>query len=130
MKRLPQWGTIEEFMVQDEKSVFTIVSYAMILLIFVNQILIFSIVLGVIASIIFFLINALFIGYTLFRNENSFFRFVLGSLVLLLLLGIIGWLVMIAYNLDIVRSTIALCILAGCSSLMNRLKKKSTMRGV
>lgn len=124
MKRLPRWGTMEEFVVRDGNFVFTIVSYVMVSLIFVNQMLIFSAVLGAVTSVVFFFINALFVGWALFRGENAFFRFVLGSLVLLLLLGIVGWLVMIAYNLDVLRSAIALCILAGCSSLMNRLKKK------
>ena len=125
MKRAWQFRTIERFVVRDGNFVFTIASYTMILLIFVNQILIFSVALGVIASIVFFLINALFMGHALFRNENSLVRFMLGSLFQLVLLGFVGWAVMIAYNLDLVRSTIALCVLAGLPSALNRIKRKS-----
>lgn len=125
MKRAWQFRTIERFVVRDGNFVFTIASYTMILLIFVNQILIFSVALGVIASIVFFLINALFMGHALFRNENSLVRFMLGSLFQLVLLGFVGWAVMIAYNLDLVRSTIALCVLAGLASALNRIKRKS-----
>lgn len=124
MKKLLQFRTMEEFIVQDGNSVFTIVSYVMILLIFVNQILVFSTALGIIASIFFLLINALFIGHSFFRNENSFVRFMLGSLVELVILGLVGWMVMIVHNLDSVRSMIALCILAGFASALNRVKRK------
>ena len=115
---------VEELIVRDEKFLFTILSYFMILIISLNSIFSLSVALGITASLIFFLINILFLGNTLFEKECPFLRFILGSLMFLLFLGIIGWAILIIYNLDIIRVTIALCVLAGLSSTMNRLKAR------
>jgi hypothetical protein len=115
---------VEELIVRDEKFLFTTISYFMILIICLNSIFFLSVALGIIASLIFFLINILFLGNTLFEKEFPFLRFMLGSLMLLLFLGIIGWMILIIHNLDIIRVTIALCVLTGLSSTMNRLKTR------
>jgi len=120
---------VEELIVRDEKFLFTMISYFMILIISMNSIFSLSVALGIIASLIFFLINILFLGHTLFEKEIPFLRFMLGSLMLLLFLGIIGWAILIIHNLDIIRVTIALCVLAGLSSTMNRLKARREKQG-
>lgn len=122
MKRL-QWTTAEEFIVTDEHFVFTMVLYVLVLLIFVNQIVFYSVVLGSAASLVFLFINALFVGHAFFRKESALVRFMLGGMILLVVLGFVGWIVLIAYNLDAVMSTIVLSILAGFCSLLNRLKQ-------
>jgi hypothetical protein len=93
----------------------------MVLLIYVNQVVFFSVVLGFLASSVFFFINILFVGHALFQNESAFVRFVLGGLFELILLGLVGWVVLIVYNLDALRLSVALGLLAGFSSLLNRL---------
>jgi len=120
---------VEELIVRDEKFLFTTISCLMILIISLNSIFSLSVALGIIASLIFFLINILFLGHTLFEKEIPFLRLILGSLMLLLFLGIIGWVILIIYNLDIIRVTIALCVLAGLSSTMNRLKTRREKQG-
>ena len=120
---------MEELIVHDEKFLFTAVSYFMVSIIFLNSTFILSTALGITASLLFFLVNTVFLGHTLFEKEIPFVRFMLGSLMLLLLLGIIGWAILIIYNLDIIRSAIALCVLAGLSSTMNRLKTRRAKQG-
>ena len=129
MKKAFRPKKVEELIVRDEKFLFTAVSCLMILIIYLNSIFSLSVVLGIIASLIFFLINILFLGNTLFEKEFPFLRFMLGSLMLLLFLGIIGWVILIIYNLDIIRVTIALCVLTGLSSTMNRLKTRREKQG-
>jgi len=121
---------VEELIVRDEKLLFTAVSYIMIFIIYLNSSLFLSVSLGIIASLIFFLINCLFLGHTFFEKEVPSLRLMLGSLMLLLFLGVIGWGILIVHSLDIIRSTVVLCILAGLSSIMNRLKARRAMQGL
>lgn len=124
MKPIFQLEEVEEFIAGDANFLFTIVSFAMVLVFFLNHVFIHSIIVGVISSLVFLFLNTVFLGYALFKNEVLFLRFMLGGLVLLFFLGVVGWVVMIAYNLDTLRSTIALCILAGVSSAINRVKQR------
>lgn len=123
-----QLKKVEELIIGDEKFLFTTVSCLMILIISLNSTFSLSPALGIIASLSFFLINILFLGNTLFREEIPFLRFILGGLMLLLLLGITGWAILIIYKLDIIGSAVTLCILAGLSSTMNSLKKRREKR--
>lgn len=121
---------MEELIVCDENFLFTAVSYAMVLIIFLNSTFTHSTTLGATVSLIFFLVNTVFLGHTLFEKEIPFLRFMLGSLVLLLFLGIISWAILIIYRLDIIGSATALCILTGFSSTMNRLKTRRAKQGL
>ena len=62
-------------------------------------------------------------------TEPLFLKFALGSLLFVVLLGLISWLVMIAYNLDVLRSAIALGIVATASSLLGKLQMKRIKLG-
>jgi len=128
MEETFQLKKVEELIIRDEKFLFTTVSCLMILIISLNSIFSLSPALGIIASLSFFLINILFLGNTLFREEIPFLRFILGSLMLLLFLGVTGWAILIIYKLDIIGSAVTLYILAGLSSAMNRLRKRRTKR--
>jgi len=114
---------LERLIVRDGKLLFTTFSYVMILLIFINLNFILSPAIGIPASIVYFLINGMFLGHSLFENQDIFLRFLLGSLLLVVFLGIAAWAVMIIYNLDVIRSIIVLCIVTTlCSVLNNRTK--------
>ena len=115
---------MEEFMVRDQRFVFTAVLFVLVLLILVNQIFFCSVFLGSAASVMFLFINVVYLGHAFFRQENTFVRFVLGGLILLTVIGLVGWIALIAYNLDAFRLGVALGILAGFSSLSNRLKQR------
>jgi len=117
---------IEKSVAQDKNLVFTIISYLAILTIFINLNSVKSQLIGLIASTSFFVINAVFLGQALLENENLFFRFTFGVLLLVMLLGFEGWLIMIIYNLDIIEFTLVLVITTTLSSLLNRrMKHKS-----
>ena len=107
---------------EDEKLVATLVSYATIFLILANQAVVHSPILGVASSLAFFVINATFMGQALFQKEKLFLRFMLGNLLLIAFLCLVSWAVMIIYNLDAIRSAIALFIVATTSSTINKFK--------
>jgi len=98
----------------------TIVSYITILVIFVNMSFTNSPTIGIVASVIYFMINATFFGYATFKRETLFMKFILGNLLLVVILGLVAWAVMILYNLDNIRSAIVLFITASFASLLNR----------
>ena len=128
MKRIQQPENIEKLITQDNFFVFTIVSLLMVAIIYLNQVSTNSLIMGTIASLIFFSINTIFLEQALFEEENALTRFVLGSLMLLLLLGIISWVTLITYNLNIINTSIALCALTILCSSVNRLRKKASRR--
>jgi len=115
---------IEEMILRDEKLLFTIVSYVMILMIFMNLSFYFSHVLGTIASAFYLLINGTFFGNVFFEKEELLLRFMLGNLLLATFLALIAWAVMIIYNLDIARSTLVLCIVTAIASLLNKREQR------
>lgn len=100
------------------KFLLTILSFTMILMIFINLSAVHSLLLGVIASVTYFLTNGSLLGRVFFEKEPLHLKLMFGNLLFLVLLGFVSWLVMIAYNLDVVRSVIALCIATTLSSLM------------
>lgn len=96
------------------------ISYVVILIIFINLSEFQYPVLGLLASAIYFLINGIFLGHTFFEKETAFFRLMLGLLLLVMLLGFVGWLAVVIYNLDVIRFTLVLLVVATLSSLLNR----------
>lgn len=124
MKWINQLEDTEQLITRDQNLLFTIVSLIMILAIYLNQTFVNSTIMGATASVIFFLINAILLGTAFFEGEIPFIRLILGSLMLLLLLGVIGWITLIIYNLNVPNTSAALCILAISCSIINKLKKQ------
>ncbi len=120
MKTRLGFDRIEQGIARDEKLLFTIISYFLTLAISVNLSEFQSSILGLMASAIYFLINGIFLGHAFFRRETVFFRLMLGFLLLIMLLGFAGWLAVIIYNLDVIRFTLVLLVVATLSSLLNR----------
>jgi len=111
---------LESLVVRDRAFLFTLASYVAVLAIYVNLIMLKSLVLGSIATILFFLINSIFLGNGIFKKEDALFRFVFGVLLFVMLLGSLNWVALITYNLDISKSTLALLAAATISSALNR----------
>ena len=128
MERAFRLGKVEELIVRDEKFLCTIVSLVMVLVVSLNSAFILSTAIGITTSLIYFLINTVFLERALFQNETPFTRLLLGSLFLLLLLGIIGWATLTIYKLDVAAIATVLCIVTGLSSTMNRIKTKHKAR--
>lgn len=120
--------TLEEFVTFDKKFGLTFLSYLTVLIIFVNLNVVHSPVIGTIASSAYFLINGAFLGRAFLRRESSFLKLAFGILLLLVLLGLVGWLIMIIYNLDILRSLLTLLVVATLSSFLNRLGTRKMQR--
>ena len=125
MEAVSQFFRLQELIVRDRYLIFTSLSYVMILAIFVNLTFSLSPAVGILSSIIYFLINGMFLGTVFFENQDLLLRLVLGILVLIVLLGTVAWAVLITYNLDVLRSVLVLCIVAAsCSFLNKRMKRK------
>ena len=123
---LLQLSKVETLVAQDQKLIFTLASYVLILIIYINLNLLQSSILGLAASVLYFLINGIFLGRAFFEKEPAFFRLMFGVLLLIMLLGFVGWLAVIIYNLDVTRFTLVLFIAATLSSLLNkRVKNKN-----
>ena len=122
------WLSFEELIARNEKFVFSILTYLVISVIYFNLSVVHSPLIGVIASVVFFLVNGIFLGHAFFHGEAFFFRLLFGILLLVAFLGLVSWVVMIVYNLDILRSAIALCIVTTLSTFMNWLETRRLNR--
>jgi len=116
-------NTVEKSVAQDKKFQYTIISYVAILVIFLNLNGFQSPLIGLSASVIYLVINAVFLGNAFFQKENTFLRLIFGVLSLIMILGFVGWLIMIIYNLDFIMFTLVLLITTTVSSLANRRMK-------
>jgi hypothetical protein len=122
MKWALRFRIVEKSVVRDKNFLYTIVSYSVTLAIFLNLNSFQSPLVGLVASLIYFVINAVFLGNACLAKENGFFRLMFGVLLLIMFLGFVGWLILI-YNLDVIRFTLVLLITTTLSSLLNRRMK-------
>jgi len=122
-KRTLRFNIVEKSIVQNKNFLYTIVSYSIIFVIFVNLISLRSPLIGLMTSVIYSMINSVFLGNAFFGRENAFFRLIFGVLLLIMLLGFVGWLIMTIYNLDVIRFTLVLIITTTLSSMSNRRMK-------
>lgn len=118
-----QLNKLEKLIIHDQKLLFTLTSYVLILAIYINLNAFSSPAIGIVASIMYFLINGIFLGNAFFKKEDAFFRLMFGVLLLVMLLAFVGWLAVIIHNLDVIRFTLVLFIAATLSSLLNRMVK-------
>lgn len=117
-------GKLEGLIAENPKLIFTMISYALILILYVNLNTFRSPLLGLLTSVLYFLVNGIFLGQAFFRKEQTFFRLALGMLLLTLILGFVGWLAVIIYNLDLLQFALVLFVSTTLSSLLNRKVKK------
>jgi len=114
---------MEKAITDDNRSIISLISYVIVFLIFINVTSAHSTILGVSCTLVFFLINSIFIGKAFFSNERAFVKVLLGSFLLIALLGLVSWATMVIYNLDETRSTVALFIVATTASITNKLNR-------
>lgn len=115
-----RFGNVERSIVQDKNFLYTIVSYVVSIAIFLNLSGYQSPHIGFLASVVFFVVNTVFLGNAFFEKESKFFRLTFGGLFLVILLGFVGWLTLIIYNLDATRVSLALLSVTTLASLLNR----------
>jgi hypothetical protein len=128
LKNKFQPPVITSYIAEDNKFLFTLVSYLTVATIIINLNTVHSALIGTAAFLTFFLINGTFLAYSLFEKEQSFPKFMLGILLLVVLIGLVGWLIMITYNLDIIRTAIALLTVTTIASSINRIKLKNRQK--
>jgi hypothetical protein len=114
---------LENLIVHDPKFLFTLTSYVLILAIYTNLHTFKSPSIGIAAFILYFLINETFLEHGFFKKEDVFFRLIFGVLLLIMLLGFVGWFIMIIYNLDAPKFSLVLFIVSTLSSLLNKRMK-------
>lgn len=120
MRNFPNLAKLETLIVRDPYFLFTLVSYFLVLIIYVNLSTFQSPFLGSVASILYISINGIFLGHVFFDKETVFFRLALGILLFILLLGFVGWLAVIIYNLDVMKFTLVLFVAATFSSVLEK----------
>ena len=119
---------MEESIINDKNLLATLVSYAAVFLIFTNLTIVRSPILGIPLTLTYFLVNVVFVGQAFFQKEKPFLRLMLGTMLLIAFLGLVSWAIMIIYNLDAIRSTIVLFIVATVSSIMHKFEAKRLRR--
>lgn len=92
------------FRVEDKKFLFSVLAFA-IALIIVNQFTIKSMVLGICGSVTYFLIGGYITGHYLLKEEQLMICVSLGALVLLALMGLVGWVFIIFRGLGVIEMT-------------------------
>jgi len=123
MESVSTFFKIERTIVEDKKFLFTGLSYALFVIISSNLILLNSPIVGVAATLTYFLINIVFLTNFLTEDENSYIKFMFGALLLILSIGTVAWLVMIISNLDLIGTAMALIIVSTLCSILNRRKR-------
>ena len=105
--------------------VLTAILYITVLIIALNLAITKSLVIGIIASVLYFLINGAFVGRAFFNKESPYLRLMLGILLITTVLGFVSWLAMIIYNLDVIPSVTTLIIAATFSTLLMFKKREN-----
>jgi hypothetical protein len=109
---------LENFLVADRILLSTVVCYLAIAAIFANTITVRSPAIGVVAAAVYFLINSVFLGMAFFADENSLVRLTLGTLLLIMFIGLAGWIVVVVYVLNLVTVILVLIVVATISSIL------------
>ena len=99
-------------------------SFITILIIFLNLGFIHSPIIGFAASILYLSTNSILLGSALSEKEHPMLGLLFGILLLITLLGFVGWLMIIIHNLDIPRLVITLSIVSVLSSLIGLKRKR------
>ncbi len=120
---MKKFERVQQLIARDERHLFTFVSFVLVLAFFLNLSIVRSLAVGISATAFFFLINGTFLGDAFFEEEGQLLRLALGSLLLIVFIGLISWFIMIVYNLDILQSAGALAIVSILSSSLNKLTK-------
>lgn len=111
---------IEELIAEDSKHVFTLLSILAVILVCVNLVTVHLLLVGLIAFAVYFVTIGTFLGRAFFLGEEAFIRFALGILLSIMLLGFVGWIFMIIYDLEIVPFALVLLVTTIVSSVLNQ----------
>lgn len=123
-----QLRRLERLIIDDSKLLSTISSYVLAVAIFANLSTVKSSIVGIAFCIAYLFINAVFLADAFFKKEAFLFRLIFGLLLVIMLLGFVGYIVMVIYNLDLIETTFVLFTVSTISSLVNkRMKPKNVL---
>ena len=111
---------IEKLIADDSRFRFTVISYVLVLVVYANLIVSRSLIVGFAVFVLYFLINGAFLANAFLRIESLFLRWMFAFLLLIMLLGFVGWLVLLAYNLGTSMTLLVLMVTTTVSSAINR----------
>lgn len=117
------WDKLFQTIAQDRKLLWTVAVYVDVFLVFINISIANSFGLGLALSSVFFLVNSVFLGDTFFRGEELFLKFSLGGVVLVTMIGLLGWGILIVLSLDATGVTILLSVIGALSSIANKVSR-------
>jgi len=111
---------LENFLIADKFLSSTVICYLAIAAMFANMTSVKSSAIGVVAAAVYFLINSLFLGTAFFADENSLLRLMLGTLLLVMFIGLVGWIIVVVYVLNVVTVILVLAIVAAICSVLRK----------
>ncbi len=114
-----RFRNLENFVANNPRLLATLISYVLVLVIYIN-LSVKSAVVGIVGFTLYFMINGIFLAHAFFKKEEAFFGLMLGALLLIMLLGFVGWLIMIIYSLDAPSFTMVLIIVSTICSMLDR----------
>jgi hypothetical protein len=107
-------------LITQKTSAVTPILYGTVVVLFLNLNTVRSPILGVPTSILFMLISSSMIGQALFRNETTLMKLMLGNLIVIVTLGMTGWIALILHNLDNTSILIVLLVTASIAAILNK----------
>jgi len=107
--------------IKDTKFLFLLLALAIIVIV-ANQLTVKSLLIGLCGAALYLLIGGNFVGVYLLEEKQVLVRVSIGTLVLLLLMSILGWLFIIFYRLDVFETAAILVATSAFLMLMVKLK--------
>lgn len=93
--------------VRNERILFSLMALSIVLMV-LNLVTVKSALIGAFGAVLYFLIGGNFVGVHLLREQQPLVRVSLGALVLLSLMGLMGWVFIIFRGLGIVETAVVL----------------------
>jgi hypothetical protein len=103
---------VSDKLVVKNRKMLLVTSFLTILLMSINATFIGHTSIGSIAISVYFLINGLFWGNLFFKDQNSLLKLAMGSLLVTIYIALMGWLILIIHNLNIVNTILTFFIVA------------------
>lgn len=112
------FGDITVKVIENERLLFTILPFMPVLLIFINSNTLRSFLIGLVALIIYLLVNGEILGRAFFGDEDSFFKLIFGLFTFIALMALTGILAIVALQHEI-WYMLGMVFAAAVSSFLN-----------
>jgi len=113
---------------RNEKVLFSLMAVSIGLMV-VNLVTVESGLVGAVGAVLYFVIGGNFVGVYLLKEEQPLVRVSLGALVLLSVMGLLGWVFIIFRGLGIVETAVVLAATFGFVVVVVRFKRANGVKG-